>query len=219
MSHVDQCVSCFQHRSGLSSLSSSNRMVSPAPTLGQPPILLVDDGSPLSPRIPAITVAYATVAASQSAIWLSATISRNQQGKERKSVTETDLVTAGDSAEQAELPNTVKSEFSSPATPDTPIGAPAAEPTPTAEVPKDSPSGSLFTSVLPELRELSNEVGVKGASGMRKSELIAAIRERRKGPRHRRLRRSPRPKRVLATTPTDSSSGSAPAENAVEDHH
>ena len=99
-------------------------------------------------------------------------------------MTETDLVTAGDSAEQAELPNTVKSEFSSPATPDTPIGAPAAEPTPTAEVPKDSPSGSLSTMVLPELRALANEVGVKGASGMRKSELIAAIRERREGPKN-----------------------------------
>ena len=72
---------------------------------------------------------------------------------------ETDLVTAGDSAEQAELPNTVKSEFSSPATPDTPIGAPAAEPTPTTEVPEDSPSGSLSTMVLPELRALANEVG------------------------------------------------------------
>ena len=33
--------------------------------------------------------------------------------------------------------------------------------------------------VLPELRALANSVGVKGASGMRKSELIAAIRESR----------------------------------------
>jgi transcription termination factor Rho len=32
--------------------------------------------------------------------------------------------------------------------------------------------------VLPELRALANRVGVKGASGMRKSELVAAIRER-----------------------------------------
>jgi transcription termination factor Rho len=35
--------------------------------------------------------------------------------------------------------------------------------------------------VLPELRALANEVGVKGTSGMRKNELIAAIRERREG--------------------------------------
>jgi transcription termination factor Rho len=35
--------------------------------------------------------------------------------------------------------------------------------------------------VLPELRALANRAGVKGTSGMRKSELIAAIRESRKG--------------------------------------
>ena len=38
--------------------------------------------------------------------------------------------------------------------------------------------------VLPELRALANEVGVKGASGMRKGELIAAIREHRGGPKN-----------------------------------
>ena len=130
-------------------------------------------------------------------------------------MTETDLVTAGDSAEQAELPNTVKSEFSSPATPDTPIGAPAAEPTPTAEVPKDSPSGSLSTMVLPELRALANEVGVKGASGMRKSELIAAIRERREGPKNG-APDAPEAQARTSDDATDSNSGSAPAENAAE---
>src|ERR1700751_5905372 len=36
--------------------------------------------------------------------------------------------------------------------------------------------------VLPELRALANEVGVKGTSGMRKNELIAAIREQRGQP-------------------------------------
>ena len=35
--------------------------------------------------------------------------------------------------------------------------------------------------VLPELRALANRSGVKGTSGMRKSELIAAIRETRQG--------------------------------------
>ena len=39
--------------------------------------------------------------------------------------------------------------------------------------------GSLTSLVLPELRALAKEIGVDGASGMRKSELIAAIRERR----------------------------------------
>jgi transcription termination factor Rho len=42
-----------------------------------------------------------------------------------------------------------------------------------------SSDGSLATMVLPELRALANRAGVKGASGMRKNELIAAIRESR----------------------------------------
>jgi transcription termination factor Rho len=42
--------------------------------------------------------------------------------------------------------------------------------------------GSLATMVLPELRALAGQVGVKGTSGMRKSELIAAIRESQGGP-------------------------------------
>ena len=40
---------------------------------------------------------------------------------------------------------------------------------------------SLSTMVLPELRALASRVGVKGTSGMRKSDLIAAIRESRDG--------------------------------------
>ena len=42
-----------------------------------------------------------------------------------------------------------------------------------------SGDGSLSTMVLPELRALASRVGVKGTSGMRKNELIAAIRESR----------------------------------------
>ena len=112
-------------------------------------------------------------------------------------MTETDLVTAGSSSESVELPNTVNSEFSSPATADVPIGPPAADSTPATDAapttdagpatdsapatdaPAAKASGSLSSMVLPELRALANEAGVKGASGMRKSELIAAIRERR----------------------------------------
>ena len=41
--------------------------------------------------------------------------------------------------------------------------------------------GSLATMVLPELRALANQVGVKGTSGMRKGELIAAIEDTRSG--------------------------------------
>ena len=95
-------------------------------------------------------------------------------------MTETDLVTAGGSTpEQAELPNTVNSEDSSPAAADAPSVAPAADPAPKADVTTDASTGSLSSMVLPELRALANSVGVKGASGMRKSELIAAIRESR----------------------------------------
>ena len=73
-------------------------------------------------------------------------------------MTDTDLITAGDSAEQTVLLNAVTS------------GASA------------STGGSaLSTMVLPELRALAGKVGVKGTSGMRKSDLIAAIRERQSG--------------------------------------
>ena len=43
----------------------------------------------------------------------------------------------------------------------------------------DKGVGSLSTMVLPELRALANRAGVKGTSGMRKNELIAAIQETR----------------------------------------
>ena len=57
------------------------------------------------------------------------------------------------------------------------------------DTPSDSPSvaesggtgSSLSTMVLPELRALAGRVGVKGTSGMRKSELIAAIRDHQSG--------------------------------------
>ncbi len=99
-------------------------------------------------------------------------------------MTETDLVTAGGSPEPVEQPNTVNSEFSSPAVADVPIAAPAAATASATEAPAQNASGSLSTMVLPELRALANEVGVKGASGMRKGELIAAIREHRGGPKN-----------------------------------
>ena len=58
--------------------------------------------------------------------------------------------------------------------------------------------------VLPELRALAKEIGVKGASGMRKSELIAAIRERR-GESNGRTRRSR--ERRPTTPPAGDSAG------------
>jgi transcription termination factor Rho len=79
-------------------------------------------------------------------------------------VTDTDLVTAGDSTENDKLSN--------PVTPDT-----SSE----SDAHSSASDGSLATMVLPELRALANRSGVKGTSGMRKSELIAAIRESRQG--------------------------------------
>jgi transcription termination factor Rho len=123
-------------------------------------------------------------------------------------VTETDLVTAGGSPEQAELPNSVISQDSSPAPADAPSAAPAADPAPKADVTTDASKGSLSAMVLPELRALANTVGVKGASGMRKSELIAAIRESRGESVNNKTNKTESPK-------TDGA-GSAPAENAAD---
>jgi transcription termination factor Rho len=100
-------------------------------------------------------------------------------------VSDTDLITADGSSDNVELPNPVTSDDPQPeaiANPE--VAAPAAT-TGDADAPvaKDAApserSGSLSGMVLPDLRALANQVGVKGASGMRKSELIAAIREQR----------------------------------------
>jgi transcription termination factor Rho len=103
----------------------------------------------------------------------------DQRGKERKSVTETDLITAGGSSENVELPNTVNSDISSPAEEGASNSTPTAETAPTADVASGGRAASLTSLVLPELRALAKEIGVEGASGMRKGELIAAIKERR----------------------------------------
>ena len=84
-------------------------------------------------------------------------------------MTDTDLIAAGSGAEKADLPTT--------ATPEISTSAPVVDQ-------ERAPQGdsALATMVLPELRALANEVGVKGTSGMRKNELIAAIREQRGEP-------------------------------------
>ena len=72
-------------------------------------------------------------------------------------MTDTDLITAEDRTPPTESPAAVKSDS------------------------PDSADGSLATMVLPELRALANSVGVKATSGMRKNELISAIRETQNG--------------------------------------
>jgi transcription termination factor Rho len=81
-------------------------------------------------------------------------------------VTDTDLITAGDSADQTALPIPVTSDVAGSAGSGSTAG---------------TAGGSLATMVLPELRALASKVGIKGTSGMRKSDLIAAIRERQAG--------------------------------------
>ncbi|MBV9350234.1 MAG: transcription termination factor Rho [Mycobacterium sp.] len=88
-------------------------------------------------------------------------------------MTETDLITAGDSTDDNKLSNPVS---------DTPASAESGAETSaplTAHAKTAVADGSLSTMVLPELRALANRAGVKGTSGMRKNELIAAILERR----------------------------------------
>jgi len=81
-------------------------------------------------------------------------------------VTDTDLniITAGESADGNQLSDSVTTN-------DPDVETPASV---------DKGAGSLSTMVLPELRALANRAGVKGTSGMRKNELIAAIQETRK---------------------------------------
>jgi transcription termination factor Rho len=74
-------------------------------------------------------------------------------------VSDTDLITAGESTDGNQLSISV--------------------PTDAPDVKTNAPVGSLSTMVLPELRALANQAGVKGTSGMRKNELITAIQETR----------------------------------------
>ncbi|HYO04858.1 MAG TPA: transcription termination factor Rho [Mycobacterium sp.] len=96
-------------------------------------------------------------------------------------MTDTDLITASGSSDDVELSNTVNSstvEAVSAASVES-----AAAPTTVGTSGAVSASGdrptSLTAMVLPDLRALAGQLGVKGSSGMRKSELIAAIREHR----------------------------------------
>ena len=113
-------------------------------------------------------------------------------------MTETDLFTAEGSTDQESLsaatsPSTSETSQDAAAggsdvAPSAPEAAPetVAAPATSESAPASAPDNgaatapsdsSLSAMVLPELRALANRVGVKGSSGMRKSELIAAIRE------------------------------------------
>lgn len=106
-------------------------------------------------------------------------------------MTDTDLFTAEGSTDQESLPTPPSTPETSqdvaaggsdaaPSAPE-PASAPVSESAPASAPDNGAPAATLDSSlsamVLPELRALANRVGVKGSSGMRKSELIAAIRE------------------------------------------
>lgn len=92
-------------------------------------------------------------------------------------MTDTDLFTA-DSAQRTDSPSVVTAD-SSTASEAPAVTTTTAETAPGADVASGDRATSLTSMVLPELRVLARQIGVEGASGMRKSELIAAIRERR----------------------------------------
>ena len=86
-------------------------------------------------------------------------------------MTDTDLFTADSANGTGDVPAAVTSENSDAA-------APAVSTSGTSRRASGGRPASLTTMVLPELRALAREIGVEGASGLRKSELIAAIRAR-----------------------------------------
>jgi transcription termination factor Rho len=111
-------------------------------------------------------------------------------------VTDTDLITAGENTDGDQLSNAVTAD--------------------TQDVKSNAPTGSLSTMVLPELRALANQVGVKGTSGMRKNELIAAIKETRGQSNGKPAGEAPTSENHSATPPTESAEV-APAQGEPSD--
>ncbi|OBK13886.1 transcription termination factor Rho [Mycobacterium asiaticum] len=118
-------------------------------------------------------------------------------------MTDTDLITAGESTDSENLSGAVTTPTSDVS------GAVSAAKT-------NAPTGSLATMVLPELRALANQAGVKGTSGMRKNELIAAIQEIRGQANGKPSGDTPAAETVKADTPAqdEASAPQAPAQES-----
>ena len=77
---------------------------------------------------------------------------------------------------------------------------------------KKKRGSGLSSMLLPELRSLAGELGIPGASGMRKGDLVAAIESRQTTSSPRREARSEKPTKADAPVSTETA---APAENSV----
>jgi transcription termination factor Rho len=92
-------------------------------------------------------------------------------------VTDTDLITADGGSGATELPNGVTSDVPKAAQAQSGAGSGAGS-APAADASTiTNKSASLSSMLLTQLRALAREIGVEGASGMRKGELVAAIQE------------------------------------------
>ena len=128
-------------------------------------------------------------------------------------MTDTDLFTAGGS--DIESPDSVKPDVSEPvsaASADAVAPEPPQETAPAAPVASAGRGGSLTGMVLPDLRALANQLSIKGASGMRKSELIAAIREHRGETNGHTPETAAAPAAAAVQTPQADTGAAAPAE-------
>ena len=77
---------------------------------------------------------------------------------------------------------------------------------------KKKRGSGLSSMLLPELRSLAGELGIPGASGMRKGDLVAAIESRQTTSSPRREARSEKPAKADAPASTESA---APADNSA----
>jgi len=120
-------------------------------------------------------------------------------------VSDTDLITAEGSNDGVDLPSPSNSPSTEAVSP-----APAAVTTVVAS--GDRPT-ALTAMVLPDLRALAGQLGIKGSSGMRKSELIAAIREHRGDTNGAAAKAAPAP--AADPAPAAATDANAPATDAA----
>lgn len=130
-------------------------------------------------------------------------------------MTDTDLFTAVDSTESKELSNSVATHPPAAVKPSEETPTPAESASPAAGAPSAA-TGSLSAMVLTELRALAGRIGVKGASAMRKNELIAVIKETQK---HTNGAASGAPSEPQTQPPAESDLPAAEPPSVVKEHN